>query len=96
MLLFLYILFIANGTLGTIEHNLFVSRHSYSASDRDFATIKKRVKRCKICNIGDVKCAIRSSRLDRPFKVIETGKKIFFYFAGLKETKDSPGIVYFN
>ncbi|KAL4143267.1 hypothetical protein QTP88_005620 [Uroleucon formosanum] len=47
MLLFLYIWLVANGTFDTIEHTFFISGHSYSASDRDFATIKKRAKRSK-------------------------------------------------
>ncbi|KAL4126409.1 hypothetical protein QTP88_010631 [Uroleucon formosanum] len=80
MLLFLYIWLVANGTFDTIEHNFFISGHSYSASDRDFATIEKRAKRSKLFNVNDVKRIIRSSRLDRPFKVIDMGKKTFFDF----------------
>jgi len=67
----------ANGTFDMIEHTFFISGHSYSASYRDFATIEKRAKRCKLFNVNDVKRAIRSSRLDRPFKVIDMGKKHF-------------------
>jgi len=78
MLLFLYTWFVANGTFDTIEHTFFISGHSYSASDRDFATIEKRAKRCKLFNVNDVKHAICSSRLDRPFKVIDMGEKNIF------------------
>ncbi|KAL4131484.1 hypothetical protein QTP88_008792 [Uroleucon formosanum] len=42
MLLFLCIWLVANGTFDTIEHTFFISGYSYSASDRDFATIEKR------------------------------------------------------
>lgn len=42
-----------------------------------FATIEKRAKRSKLFNVNDVKHVIRSSRLDRPFKVIDMGKKHF-------------------
>lgn len=72
--------FVANSTFETIEHNFFIPGHSYLASDKDFVVIEKRVKRCKLCNVDDVKCAICSLRLDRPFKVIDMGNKTFFDF----------------
>ena len=76
MLLFIYIWFVTNSTFDTIEHKFLKSGHSYSASD--FITIEKRAKRCKLCNVDNVKRAIPSSRLDRPFKFIDMGKITYF------------------
>ena len=67
----------------TIKHKFFIFGHSYSASDKDFATIEKRANRCKLCNVDDVKRAICSFRLDRQFKVIDMGKKTFLILSRL-------------
>ncbi|CAG9820682.1 unnamed protein product [Phaedon cochleariae] len=44
MLLFLYICLVATGKFDTIDHKFSISRHSFSAADREYAIIEKRVR----------------------------------------------------
>lgn len=86
MLVFLYKYLVAIGMFETIEHKFLVTGHSFSSADRDFAVIEKRAKHCtQMESVEDVMNVIATSRLNKPFKVVNMGEKFFnFDLAGEK------------
>ena len=72
---------IALNIFDRIDHKFLVSSHSFSASDRDFAVIEKKVRRSKMHTLPDIMDIIRSSRTVRPFQVLDLTDKPFFDFS---------------
>lgn len=98
MLLFLYIFLVCHGAFETINHKFLISRHSFSASDRDFALIEKRAKQCKLYNMQDVMNAIVTARPSRPYKMLKMGDEKFFDFdaASSPFLENNPGVVLYK
>lgn len=71
MLVFLYMWLIQWEIFDTIQHNFLLTGHSYSSADRDFGVIEKRAKLSRMQVMNDMKEAILSERVTKPFKVLE-------------------------
>lgn len=92
MLVYLYMILIVSDHFDVIEHKFLVSGHSFSAADRDFALIEKKVRRARIDNLEDVKNVIASARTKKPFKILDLCDKPIFDFgtasSNLLDTRD--------
>lgn len=91
MLVFLYMWLIQWEIFDTIQHNFLLTGHSYSSADRDFGVIEKRAKLSRMQVMNDVKEAILSARVTKPFKVLEMqGKFLDFDSASAKYLDTKP------